>query len=144
MFPELNINNLVQEETLRKTKQGKTFLYDFVKGDFVIKDGKLVEIEGIEAIKVWIEKILRTEKFKFEIYMSNEYGTTIKQLVQGRKVPQFFLQSEVKREVEEALKKNVEIDRVEDFRTDQNMTTLIICFRVVLKSGDSFDQEVNF
>ena len=144
MFPELNINNLVQEETLRKTKQGKTFLYDFVKGDFVIKDGKLVEIEGIEAIKVWIEKILRTEKFKFEIYMSNEYGTTIKQLVQGRKVPQFFLQSEVKREVEEALKKNVEIDRVEDFRTDQNMTTLIICFRVVLNSGDSFDQEVNF
>lgn len=143
MFPELNIDNVVQKETVNKAKQGKTFLYDFEKGDFVIRDGKLVELEGIEAIKVWIEKILRTESFKFKLYKDSEYGTTIKQLVQGRKAPQFFLQSEVKREIEEALKRNVEIDRVEDFRTEQNLTTLIIYFTVILKNGEAFNQEVS-
>lgn len=143
MFPELNIDNVVQKETVNKAKQGKTFLYDFEKGDFVIRDGKLVELEGIEAIKVWIEKILRTESFKFKLYKDSEYGTTIKRLIQGRKVPQFFLQSEVKREIEEALKRNVEIDRVEDFRTEQNLTTLIIYFTVILKNGEAFNQEVS-
>lgn len=149
IFPELNLDNIVEElQTEEKKKQGKTFLYDFKKGDFVIKDGRFVEVDGIEAIKVWIEKILRTEKFKFKIYKENEnadeYGTTIKKLIQGRKVPQFFLQSELKREIEEALKKHSEIDRIENFRTEQNQVTLRIYFTVILKDGETFNQEVNF
>ncbi|WP_353096246.1 DUF2634 domain-containing protein [Tissierella praeacuta] len=149
IFPELNLDNVVKElKNEEKKNQGKTFLFDFKKGDFVLKDGRLVEVEGKEAIKVWIEKILRTEKFKFEIYKEdenfNEYGTTIKKLIQGRKVPQFFLQSELRREIEEALKRHSEIDRIEDFRTDQEMTTLKIYFTVILKNGETFNQEVNF
>lgn len=149
MFPTLNLDNVIEElQVEEKKNQGKTFLYDFKKGDFVIKDGRLVEVDGKEAIKVWIEKILRTEKFKFKVYKEDEnideYGTTIKKLIQGRRVPQFFLQSELRREIEEALKKHSEIDRIEDFRTEQEMTTLKIYFTVILKDGETFNQEVNF
>ena len=149
MFPTLDLDNVIEKmEQEERQIQGKTFLYDFEKGDFVVKDGRLVEVSGKEAIKVWIEKILKTEKFKFEIYKEDEgideYGTTIKDLIQGRKLPQFFLQSELRREIEEALQKHVEIDRVENFRTEQNFATLKIYFTVVLKNGETFSQEVSF
>lgn len=149
MFPSLELDNIIQnniEQT--EQKQGISYLFDFEKGDFVIKDGKLIEIEGKEAIKVWIEKILRTDKFKFKVYEEDEgideYGTTIKKLIQGRKLPQFFLQSELKREIEETLQKHIEIDSIEDFRTEQEQTTLTICFTVILRNGDSFNEEVKF
>ena len=149
MFPTLDLDNVVEELKVEENKnQGKTFLYDFDKGDFVIRDGRLVEVEGKEAIKVWIEKILRTEKFKFEIYKENgeidEYGVSIKDLILGKKVPQFFLQSELKREIEQALKKHSEIDRIEDFRTEHELATLKIYFTVILKNGETLNQEVNF
>ncbi|OLS02234.1 DUF2634 domain-containing protein [Tissierella creatinophila] len=150
MFPELELDDLVQEEleNEEKTEQGITYLYDFKKGDFVMKDGRLVIVEGKEGIKIWIEKLLLTEEFKFEIYKENnsenEYGTTIKRLIQGRKIPQLLLQSELKRIIEEKLVEHIEIDRVENFNTKQEMTTLIISFTVVLKDGDTFIQEVNF
>lgn len=149
MLPRLNLDSAIEEINVEEKKnQGKTFLYDFKKGDFVIKDGRLVEVEGKEAIKVWIEKILRTEKFKFEIYKENEgideYGISIKDLIQGKKIPQFFLQSELRREIEEALKKHSEIDRIEDFRVEQELATLKIYFTVILKNGEPFNQEVSF
>lgn len=149
MFPTIDLDNVIEElKVEEKQNQGKTFLYDFKKGDFVIKDGRLVEVEGREAIKVWIEKILRTEKFKFEIYKEDEgideYGISIKDLILGKKVPQFFLQSELRREIEEALKKHSEIDRIEDFRTEQELVTLKIYFTVILKNGETFNREVSF
>lgn len=149
MFPTLDLDNVIKELQVEgKKNQGKTFLYDFKKGDFVIKDGRLIEVEGKEAIKIWIEKILRTEKFKFKIYKENgeidEYGVSIKDLILGKKVPQFFLQSELKREIEQALKKHSEIDRIEDFRTEHELATLKICFTVILKNGETFNQEVKF
>ncbi|WP_313757078.1 DUF2634 domain-containing protein [Tissierella sp.] len=148
MLPQLNLDNFVQEvEVKENKKQGKAFLFDFKQGDFLIKDGRLIEVDGVEAIKVWIEKILRTEKFKFKIYEEDgidEYGITIKRLIQGKKVPQFFLQSELRREIEETLQKHIEIDRIDNFRTAQDQTTLIIYFTVILKSGEIFNQEVSF
>nr|WP_244971159.1 DUF2634 domain-containing protein [Tissierella pigra] len=145
----MDLDNIVEELQFEEKKnEGKTFLFDFEKGDFVIKDGRLVEVEGKEAIKIWIEKILRTEKFKFEVYKAdeniNEYGTTIKKLIQGKKVPQFFLQSELKREIEEVLKRHSEIDRIKDLRTEQEVATLRIYFTIILKNGETFNQEVNF
>ena len=52
----------------------KSYLFDFDRGDFVVRDGKLIECDGIDAIKVWIEKILRTEKGRYPIYDNTEYG----------------------------------------------------------------------
>lgn len=35
---------------------------------FWTKDGKVVEIDGLDSVKMWITKILKTDKFKFEAY----------------------------------------------------------------------------
>ena len=60
MFPDSN-SVTVNNET--KSSSGtKSYLFDFGSGDFVVRDGKLIECDGIDAIKVWTEKILRTEK----------------------------------------------------------------------------------
>lgn len=77
MFPQTVVNT--SEINTKATTQGKSFLFDFDTNNFVIKDGKLVEVEGIEAIKTWIAKILRTEKFKFNIY--DEYGVKLEDLM---------------------------------------------------------------
>lgn len=142
MFPTLDIDQIASEENQNVTQPGgKAYKYDFKKGDFVLKDGRLVEIEGEEAIKVWIEKILRTEKFKFKIY--DEYGVSIGALVKGKKIPFFFLQSELKREITEALKKHPEINDIEGFRLEQNSSTLTILFKANLKDGEYAEMEVN-
>jgi len=149
MFPNLDIDQVLEEEKSLEELMpgGKSYAYDFKKGDFILKNGRLVEIEDIEAVKVWIEKVLITEKFKFKVYKGeneDEYGTTIRKLVLGKKFPVFFLQSELKREVSEALAKHPKIDRIEDFRIDQQMVTLNIYFTVILKDNRTFQQEVSF
>ena len=72
MFPN-SIDITLNNET--KLSSGtKSYLFDFDSGDFVVRDGKLVECDGIDAIKVWIEKILHTEKGRYTIYTDTEYG----------------------------------------------------------------------
>ena len=64
MFPnstDITINN--ETQILSGTK---SYIFDFTTGDFVVRDGKLIECDGISAIKVWIEKILRTEKGRYD------------------------------------------------------------------------------
>lgn len=136
ILPELvpnlqeQINNIKQIET--NSKMGKSFLFDFNRGDFVLKDGKLVEIEGIEALKVWVEKILKTEKFKFKIYENseiNEYGVTLLELI-NKDYPIYFVESEIQREVTEALLKNAEINSVSNFTFSKEGRGLNISFEV--------------
>ena len=60
MFPKTD-TVLTRVETPAQTGT-RSYLFDFNKGDFVVRDGKLVECDGMDALKVWIEKILKTEK----------------------------------------------------------------------------------
>ena len=60
MFPQSK-EMTVTQNTADNSGGTKTYLFDFDKGDVVVLDGKLIECDGIEAIKVWIEKIIRTQ-----------------------------------------------------------------------------------
>ena len=74
----------------------------------------------------------------------DEYGTNIKRLVLGQKLPRFFIESELEREVEENAKKYIqEIDRIEDFRVEHESFTLKIFFTVILKDEETFQMGVN-
>ena len=59
MFPETNDITFSSSVDIHGTR---SYLFDFDTGDFVVRDGKLIECDGIDAVKVWIETILRTEK----------------------------------------------------------------------------------
>ncbi|MHC1683412.1 MAG: DUF2634 domain-containing protein [Clostridiaceae bacterium] len=141
MFPTTEVNT----STTEATTKGKSFLFDFEKGDFVIKDGKLVEVSGDDAIKVWIEKVIRTEKFKFKIYQRDdefEYGVTLQELMVGYEYPLEYVEAEIKREVTEALLNHSSIENLSDWSIEKNNPVLNIGFRVVLTDGSTLESEV--
>ena len=57
MFP--NSTDVMLDNKSDISSGTKSYLFDFTTGDFVVRDGKIIECDGIESIKVWIEKILR-------------------------------------------------------------------------------------
>ena len=113
---------------------GKSFLFDFEKGDFVLKDGKLVSVEGLEALKVWIEKTLRTERFKFEVYEGTEYGSRIQDLI-GSVYPLDFIKIELEREITEALIIHPEIEQLIGWIFTLNNGLLTVKFEVISTIG---------
>lgn len=124
---------------------GKSFLFDFNTRDFVLKDGRLVEVLGIEAVKIWIEKILRTEKYRYKVYEredKNEYGVVLEDLIVGNNFPKVFVESELKREITKALTKHPMIQSLTDWNTEKNNPKLNISFKVNLLDGNTFTQEV--
>jgi len=150
MFPSLDLDT-VSSEITKEEKQtlGISFLFDFKKNEFVLQDGKMVKVGDVEAVKIWVEKVLRTDKFKFKIYEKDntnedEYGVTIKKLIMGKRYPVGFIQSELKREITETMLKHPEISRIENFRASQEIATSKICFTTILKDNRTIDQEVIF
>lgn len=124
---------------------GRAFLYDFKKGDFIYKNGALIEVTGIKALRVWIEKIIRTEKFKFAIYQNkddaaDQYGVALEDL-SGSSFPPGFIESEMRREITEALMKNTSIESLNDWSFLRDGSKLTITFTVEVT--DEFINEFN-
>lgn len=139
----------LQFETTSNTdlpQTGKSFLFDFEAGDFILKDGRLVEISDLEAIKVWIEKILRTEKYRYKVYEredKNEYGVVLEDLIVGNNFPHSFVEAELKREISQALTKHPMIQSLSGWEIEKKNPILKISFKVNLIDGSSFAQEVS-
>lgn len=113
----------------------KSYLFDFDTGDFIVRDGKLIECDGIEAVKVWIEKILRTEKGRFKIYNGTEYGAKLEDLIIGNSYSVAFIESELKREIEDALLQNPQISSVSNIQITRGINSLTLKLEVTL--GDT-------
>lgn len=122
---------------------GKSFLFDFKKGDFVLKDGKLVVLEGIEALKMWIIKVIRTEKFRFRIYENTEfenddqYGVMLEDLI-GSNFDRDFIEAEIEREVTEALLLHEYIVSVDEWQFERNSKKMTVSFAVT-----TYDETLN-
>ena len=135
MFPQTQSTINIQSQT-ESNNGTKTYLFDFDKGDFVIRDGKFVECDGVEAIKVWIEKILRTEKGRFMIYDNTEYGCHLEDLIIGNSYTPEFIEAELKREIEEALLLNSQITSVTNFKISREKNSLTVEMEVhILDAG---------
>lgn len=122
---------------------GKTFLYDFDKGDFVLRNGKLVELYELESLKMWILKVMKTESFRFRIYEGDQYGTTIESLI-GSSLPRAYIESEIEREVTESLLRSSYIERLEGWQFERDGKWMRIRFTVISPMYNTFDQEVRF
>lgn len=130
MFPnstDITINN--ESNTSSGTK---SYLFDFTTGDFIVRDGKLIECDGIESIKIWIEKILRTEKGRYKIYDNTEYGCHLGDLIIGNNYTAEFIEAELKREIEDAIKQNTRITSVTNFNITRNTNAITVTLEVVL------------
>ncbi|MBQ3425862.1 MAG: DUF2634 domain-containing protein [Clostridia bacterium] len=87
-----------------------SFKFDFDTGEFVTDSaGDVVTVSGAEALKQWINKILRTQYNRYKLYNGTYYGSNIEDLVIGKSYNMDFTESELKREIEKALLKNDDI-----------------------------------
>lgn len=129
------------QETKAIPKMGKSFSYDFKKGDFVKVDGRLEVIEDKEALKVWITKAIMTEYMRFKIYDDVGYGTVVEDLI-GTNFPQAFIEAELQREITESVTRHELIDHLEDFSFERLSDEMLIYFTVITIDG-AFEMEVS-
>src|SRR5690625_4918641 len=95
---ELEFENVIEDNETDLPQQGKSFLFDFDKGDFVLRDGRLVEMYGVDVLKQWIHKAILTAKDRFKVYKDNiDYGVTIDDLI-GANYPLDFIKKEIENE----------------------------------------------
>ncbi|AKN32372.1 hypothetical protein Ccar_16485 [Clostridium carboxidivorans P7] len=103
IFPEvpqinLDINlNSNQAENLPLLKE---FAWDFNKNCFILVDGRFKVVVGVEAIKIWIYKSMKTVRKRFKAY-SEYYGNECEKLIGYQSVE--FVKAEAERYIKEAL-----------------------------------------
>ena len=135
MFPNATGISILEERAIIKNNMGKSFLFDFSKGDFELQDGQPVISDEETSIKVWIEKILRTEKNRYKIYDGTVYGCQIEDLIIGNNYPASFVESELQREVSEAILQHPKISSIADFQINRLINSAEVTFSVILKTG---------
>lgn len=146
MLPKIAELQLKTTNDTDLPQMGKSFLFDFKAGDFVLRDGRPVEVSDLEAVKLWIQKILRTEKYRSKVYEredKNEYGVVLEDLIVGNNFPKVFVESELKREITTALKRHPMIKSLNDWKIEKKNPKLNISFKVNLSDGNNFTQEVS-
>ena len=111
MLPQITSLEFFNDEVIESSVVHKSFLWDFETGDFVLEDGRLVEVTGLEYIKIWSEKALRTVMgtLTYESYGSEHHGLI------GKVLDRDFVKSELERTIREALLQNEAIINVSNF-----------------------------
>lgn len=132
MFPNQD-STLIDTGPQDNIGQGVILSFNFDTGEFNMKDGKIIELTGIEGLKMWVQKVLRTEKHKFKIYTATDstyaYGVTLQEYVNSD-LPYDFVKAEIQREITETLLNNRAIKAVTNFIFDREDSTLEVSFTI--------------
>uniref|UniRef100_UPI00402AC378 DUF2634 domain-containing protein n=1 Tax=Veillonella magna TaxID=464322 RepID=UPI00402AC378 len=97
--------------------------WSFQPDCFIYDDtGKRVIVEGDEALKIWVYKALKTERYEYLAY-SWQYGIELKPFI-GKVMGVYERYSELKRVIIECLMVNPYIKSIDsvDFQTDGDYT----------------------
>lgn len=101
IFPFIGVP---EDYILPKTEELPIFrevAWDFEKDEPILEKCDFKIIEKKEALKVWIYKCIKTNRYEHEIY-SLEYGTELSELI-GQKYTKGLTESEASRFIKEAL-----------------------------------------
>lgn len=88
--------------TEREIPMAREYAYDFYKGDFKLKNGKMYLVEGKEALKVWITKSLLTSRYKEVIFTWN-YGGEFEDKIIGQGYTKGLIKAEAERYTRECI-----------------------------------------
>lgn len=103
-----------------------------------VETGRIAgQIDGLEAVKQAVFKILQTERYAYMAY-SFDYGVELRNLM-GQSPS--YAQSELRRRIAEALLQDSRIRDVRDFQFESSGDTMKVRFTVESSAG-TFDQEV--
>lgn len=134
MFPNQTtvITTTQLDTTSSVSSGGKSPHFDFSLGDFVVQDGKVVTVTGLAALKLWIQKTLKTEKNKYKIYNNNnveKYGVSLLEIITSKQAIS-YIQAQVQTIVTEALIKNSDIKSITNFTFIKDKRLLNCTFTV--------------
>ena len=119
----------------------KEIALDFEKDEPIIKNNEFLIVEGIEALKVWVYKTIKTTRFKYLVY-SNAYGTSIKSFI--GKVFTEEVKRDFKKEVVEALLVNNYIESVSIIEYKLDYNKLFLSLKIETKINKTLNFEVSF
>lgn len=128
IFPFLNNDKFI-EVTENKLPVPVEYEVNFDTG---VLTGKLVE--GKEAVKVWVLKMLKTSRYKYLIY-TWDYGVELDDLI-SMTYDRAYIESEIARNIEEALMINPYIKDMINFKAKFEGTYLTIEFTVLTDFGE--------
>ena len=109
--------------------------WDFTRGFPIYAGGRPVEVTGVEAVKVWIWKALKTARFHHDIY-TWDYGCEAESLI-GKAFTAQVKESEAVRYVREALAPNPYITDVRQVDVSFQGTKLTISCQVSTIYGEA-------
>lgn len=120
----------------------KEIAIDFETREPIIKGDEIVVLEGKEALKVWIWKILKTERNRYKIYSEN-YGNDLKENI-GLVYDETTRRAIIQNEIIECLMVNPYITSVNDFTVelDEERRHPVFNFTVSTIYGEIIDKEV--
>lgn len=120
-----------------------TYNFDFEQGEFVLSGGAVGVLTDVYALKLWIDKTIRTQLDRYSIYDGKDYGANIEDLVIGKSYGFDFVESELKREIETALLKHDDILDLNNFTVTKDKATLNVSFTLSTAYGE-LDKEVSY
>lgn len=91
----------VETEGPQELPMAREWAWDFDELEFKTKDGKMYQVEGKEAVKIWIWKVFQAPRYRYLIY-SWDYGHELENLVGAGYTPG-LVQAEAERFVKEAI-----------------------------------------
>lgn len=141
LYPIFEVPEIVeQQQTEPAPKYGKSWLFDFEKGDFVVDGaGRIVIAEGYTAWVQWCVKTVLTQRFAHVIY-SFDYGTELEEALKqpSRKA----VEAELERAITEALLADPRTEMVRDFTFEWEGDIVKVSFTAVPVIGEPARLEV--
>lgn len=128
MFP-FDIDDEELESTQDEEKEPKDYEISRTTGALT---GRFAT--GLKAIEQWIYLTLSTDRYYFTQY-SWDYGSELSTLI-GQQGSQAYIESEVKRMLEEALLVNSLITGIEDLKCEIKGDTLTASFTALTEYGE--------
>ena len=122
IFPFINGDDGLLEASSNNLPVYKECAWDFVKNEAIFVDGSPKIVYKNEAIKVWVYKAIKTNRYQHEIY-SWDYGCEIESLI-GKGFEFGFIKSETQRYIEEALLINPYITKINKIDVEFNKDIL--------------------
>jgi hypothetical protein len=132
------LGNVVVDDPRALRPQGRSWAFDFERGQFIARGRGPAEVHGEAALRVWIEKTLRTARFAHTIY-SDGYGIDMPDVIGRAPTPGRI--GQYTEAVKAALLVHDRIEGVADFRFTQSpdVDFLLVTFTVQLVEDEEIE-----
>lgn len=101
IFPFIGVPADYQMQKTEELELFREVAWNFEKDEPILENGDFKIVEGNEAIKVWVYKCIKTNRYEHEVHSWN-YGTELSELI-GQKYSKGLTESEASRYIKEAL-----------------------------------------